>query len=252
MSRTIAEAAAEASTCVKCRLSAGRTQVVYGNGAPHADLMFIGEGPGFHEDKQGEPFVGAAGQLLNKLLHLIGIEREDVYVGNVVKCRPPKNRDPLADEIAACTPYLSEQIELVDPKVIVTLGNFSTRFVLDMQVAISKVRGQRFPWQGRTVIPTFHPAAILHSGGEKSRQFQELRSDFELVKKVLGEQRAEVHEGPVIFTSVGAASAPPPVTGPLVSPALPEPPAAAASSAPPPAPAPSGPPAPDENQMGLF
>jgi uracil-DNA glycosylase family 4 len=192
--RTLEESAREASTCTRCRLSGGRTQVVYGVGSPSADLMFIGEGPGFHEDKQGEPFVGAAGQLLNKMLGEIGLRREDVYIGNVVKCRPPGNRDPLPDEIEACTPWLVEQISLIQPAIVVTLGNFATRFVLDRQVAISRVRGQRFPWHGRTVIPTFHPAAILHGGGESSRQFQLLREDFATIRQVLEEHEMRVKE----------------------------------------------------------
>lgn len=192
--RTLEESAREASTCTRCRLSGGRTQVVYGVGSPSADLMFIGEGPGFHEDKQGEPFVGAAGQLLNKMLGEIGLRREDVYIGNVVKCRPPGNRDPLPDEIESCTPWLVEQISLIQPAIVVTLGNFATRFVLDRQVAISRVRGQRFPWHGRTVIPTFHPAAILHGGGESSRQFQLLREDFATIRQVLEEHEIKVKE----------------------------------------------------------
>ena len=131
MSRTLAEAAAEAASCTKCRLAQGRTQVVFGVGDPNADLMFIGEGPGFHEDKQGEPFVGAAGQLLTRMLGEIGLTREEVYIANIVMCRPPGNRDPQPDEIEACTPWLVEQISLIQPKVIVTLGNFATKFVLD-------------------------------------------------------------------------------------------------------------------------
>jgi uracil-DNA glycosylase len=177
---------------MRCRLSGGRTQVVYGVGNPNADVMFIGEGPGFHEDKQGEPFVGAAGQLLNKMLGEIGLHRNDVYIGNVVKCRPPGNRDPLPDEIEACTPWLVEQVSLIQPGIVVTLGNFATRFVLNRQVAISRVRGQRFPWHGRTVIPTFHPAAILHGGGESSRQFQLLREDFSMIRMALEEHEAKV------------------------------------------------------------
>ena len=192
--RTLQEAAVEASTCVRCRLSEGRTQVVYGVGDPNADLMFIGEAPGFHEDKQGEPFVGAAGQLLNRMLAEVEIPRERVYINNVILCRPPGNRDPLPDEIEACTPWLTERIELIDPSVIVTLGNWATRFVLGPQISISRVRGQRFPWNGRTVIPTFHPAAILHGGGESSSQMAALRADFVLMKAALAERPAPVEE----------------------------------------------------------
>jgi DNA polymerase len=186
--RTLQEAAAEASTCTKCKLAQGRTQVVYGVGDSNADLMFIGEGPGFHEDKQGEPFVGAAGQLLNKMLGEIGITRDDVYIANVVKCRPPGNRDPQQDEIEACTPWLTEQIDLIDPYLMVTLGNWATRFVLGQQISISRVRGQSFDWNGRRVIPTFHPAAILHGGGENSKQMEALRTDFQTLSVALAEK----------------------------------------------------------------
>jgi uracil-DNA glycosylase len=192
--RTLEEAALEASTCTLCRLADGRTQVVYGVGDPRADLMFIGEGPGFHEDKQGQPFVGAAGQLLNRMLAEIGLAREDVYIANCVKCRPPNNRDPLPDELDACTPYLREQIKLVDPHVVVTLGNFATRYVLQQQVSISRVRGQRFRIGSRVVIPTFHPAAILHGGGEASSQMEALRADFQAVKAALAEIPQPVEE----------------------------------------------------------
>ena len=192
--RTLQEAAHEASTCTKCRLAGGRTQVVYGTGNADADLMFIGEGPGYYEDKQGEPFVGAAGQLLNRMLEEIGVRRSDVYIANVIKCRPPGNRDPLPEEVDACTPWLREQIALIEPRVIVTLGNFATRFMLDKPVSISRVRGQRFPQEGRTIIPTFHPAAILRGGGEASTQMVALRSDFLEIKRALAEVPEPVEE----------------------------------------------------------
>jgi DNA polymerase len=148
--------------------------------------MFIGEAPGFHEDKQGEPFVGAAGQLLTKVLgDVLGLGRGDVFICNILKCRPPGNRDPQEDEIESCTPWLIEQISLIQPRIIVTLGNFATKFVLQTQQGITRMRGRSYAWHGRTVIPTFHPAAILHGGGEKSRQFAELREDFELVRDTL-------------------------------------------------------------------
>jgi uracil-DNA glycosylase family 4 len=185
--RTLQEAAHEASTCTKCRLAGGRTQVVYGTGNPDADLMFIGEGPGYYEDKQGEPFVGAAGQLLNRMLEEIGVRRADVRITNVILCRPPGNRDPMPDEVETCAPWLREQIELVDPRVI-------TRFMLDKPVSISRVRGQRFPLEGRTVIPTFHPAAILRGGGEASTQMVALRSDFQEIKRSLAEMPQPVEE----------------------------------------------------------
>jgi DNA polymerase len=192
--RTLQEAALEASACTKCRLAGGRTQVVYGTGNADADLMFIGEGPGYYEDKQGEPFVGAAGQLLNRMLEEIGVRRGDVYIANVIKCRPPGNRDPLPEEVDACTPWLREQIALIEPRVIVTLGNFATRFMLDKPVSISRVRGQRFPQEGHTIIPTFHPAAILRGGGEASTQMVALRSDFQEIKRALAEVPEPVEE----------------------------------------------------------
>jgi DNA polymerase len=186
VTRTLADVAAEAADCTKCRLAEGRTQVVFGVGNADADLMFIGEAPGFHEDKQGEPFVGAAGQLLDRMLgEVLHLTRDDVYVGNVIKCRPPGNRDPQEDEIESCTPWLVEQVSLIQPRVIVTLGNFATKFVLQTQQGITRMRGRTYAWHGRTVIPTFHPAAILRGGGETSRQFLELRDDFELVRETL-------------------------------------------------------------------
>jgi DNA polymerase len=160
--------------------------VVFGVGNPDADLLFIGEAPGFHEDKQGEPFVGAAGQLLTRMLNdVLGLRREDVYITNVLQSRPPGNRDPLDDEIEACTPWLVEKLSLIQPRVVVTLGNFATKFVLSTQQGITRMRGAAYPWHGRTVIPTFHPAAILRGGGEGSRQFGEFRLDFELIRDTL-------------------------------------------------------------------
>ena len=187
MTRSLAEVATEASTCTRCRLAETRTQVVFGVGNPDADLLFIGEAPGMHEDRQGEPFVGAAGQLLTRMLGEIGMTREQVYIANILKCRPPGNRDPQEDEIETCTPWLVEQISLIQPAVIVTLGNFATKFVLQTQQGITRMRGSVYPWHGRKVIPTFHPAAILHGGGEKSRQFGELQEDFALIRRTLVE-----------------------------------------------------------------
>ena len=187
MTRTLVDVAQEASTCTKCRLATSRTQVVFGVGNPDADLLFIGEAPGQHEDKQGEPFVGAAGQLLTRMLGEIGLTREQVYIANILKCRPPGNRDPQEDEIETCTPWLIEQISLIQPQVLVTLGNFATKFVLQTQTGITRMRGSVYPWHGRMVIPTFHPAAVLRGGGEKGRQFGELQEDFALIKRTLAE-----------------------------------------------------------------
>jgi uracil-DNA glycosylase len=191
MIATLEELSTQASSCTRCRLASGRTTVVFGSGNPAAEIMFLGEGPGYYEDQQGVPFVGAAGQLLNRLLGEIGLRREDVWITNTVRCRPPGNRDPLPDEIEACRPFTDGTLENIRPRVIVTLGNFATRVVLDRQVSISRVRGQRFEVDGRTVVPTFHPAAILRGGGEAGPQMAAVRQDFQLIKAILAEPRPE-------------------------------------------------------------
>jgi DNA polymerase len=192
VSRTLAEVAAEAAGCTKCRLAEGRTQVVFGVGNPDADVMFVGEAPGFHEDKQGEPFVGAAGQLLTRMVNeVLDMSRDEVYIANVLMCRPPGNRDPQEDEIESCTPWLVEKLSLIQPRVIATLGNFATKFVLQTPQGITRMRGRTYPWHGRTVIPTFHPAAVLRGGGESSRQFGEFREDFELIRDTLASMDRE-------------------------------------------------------------
>ena len=151
----------EMAACHKCVLSQGRTHVVPGEGPANADIMFIGEGPGFHEDRQGRPFVGAAGNYLNELLEKIGLKREDVYITNVIKCRPPGNRDPQPDEIQACKPYLDRQIDLIHPRLVVTLGRFSMQRYFP-NASISRIHGK--PKRVGSVIyyPMFHPAAALH------------------------------------------------------------------------------------------
>jgi uracil-DNA glycosylase len=215
VSRTLADIGAEAAGCTRCRLAEGRTQVVFGVGNPDADVLFIGEAPGFHEDKQGEPFVGAAGQLLTKVLgDVLGLDRGDVYITNILKCRPPGNRDPQEDEIESCTPWLVEQISSIQPRVIVTLGNFATKFVLQTQQGITRMRGKAYPWHGRTVIPTFHPAAILHGGGEKSRQFSELREDFELVRDTLAAMDPRSKSAPTPKSAPAPESSPAPAQVP--------------------------------------
>jgi DNA polymerase len=198
--QTLAEARDVALGCTRCRLAGGRTQVVWMDGNPDSSLMFVGEAPGFHEDRQGLPFVGAAGQLLDTMLRSIGLDRNQCTICNVIKCRPPGNRDPMPDEIEACRPFLEAQLRFIRPRVIVTLGNFATRFVLAKQVSISRVRGQRFEDVGAslgyekgglTVIPTYHPAAVLHGGGNASPQFQALQDDFRLIASVLAEPPPE-------------------------------------------------------------
>jgi uracil-DNA glycosylase len=185
---SFAELAAEASTCTKCALAEGRTQVVFGVGNEHADLVFVGEGPGAEEDKQGIPFVGRAGQLLTKLIEGMGLRRDDVYICNVVKCRPPGNRDPLPPEIDACRPYLEAQLDFLAPRVVVTLGNFATRLLLDTKEGITKLRGREVPFRDGTavLIPTLHPAAVLRTGGTALAQ---ARADFVLVKRALARPR---------------------------------------------------------------
>jgi uracil-DNA glycosylase len=157
----------DTASCTRCALAQGRTQVVFGSGSPSADLMFVGEAPGFHEDQQGVPFVGQAGKLLDKLLAGIGLTRADVFVANVLKCRPPGNRDPLPEEIAACEPHLFRQIELIEPRLVATLGNFATKLLSGKPAGITKVHGyqQEVTLGSRTVLlyPLFHPAAALYT-----------------------------------------------------------------------------------------
>jgi len=151
----------ETASCTKCALQHSRKLAVPGEGPANAEIMFIGEGPGFYENEQGRPFVGQAGKFLDELLTGIGLKREQVFIGNVVKCRPPGNRDPLPEELAACSDYLERQIQAINPRVIVTLGRFSmARFLPNAK--ISDVHGQSYQLKGRTVVPMYHPAAALH------------------------------------------------------------------------------------------
>ncbi len=172
--------------CTRCRLAQGRTQVVFGFGNPHADLMFVGEAPGFHEDKQGIPFVGQAGKLLDRLLAGVELRREDVYIANVLKCRPPGNRDPQADEIEACEPHLFRQIELIEPTVIATLGNFATKLLSGRPLGITRVHGQEqeLAIAGRNVLlyPLYHPAAALYTPA----MLKVLEADFARLPGLLG------------------------------------------------------------------
>jgi DNA polymerase len=177
-----------ALACTRCELAATRTQVVFGVGDPHADLVFVGEGPGEQEDLQGEPFVGRAGRLLTSLIEGIGLTRADVYIANVVKCRPPGNRDPRPPEIEACRPYLEAQLDHLDPRVVVTLGNFATKLLLATKEGITRLRGREFPYREHGVlVPVLHPAAVLRSGGAALAQ---TRADFVTVKRLLARRRA--------------------------------------------------------------
>ena len=161
--------------CRRCRLCQGRTQVVFGVGNPRARVVFVGEGPGADEDRTGEPFVGRAGQLLNSMLRAIDLRREDVYIANVVKCRPPGNRDPEDDEAGACLPFLWRQIELIDPRVVVTLGKIAAGHLLGTRAAISSYRGRWQKARGRDVLPTFHPAYLLRNPAAKAQSWADLK-----------------------------------------------------------------------------
>jgi uracil-DNA glycosylase len=194
------------SGCTRCPLAQGRTQVVFGSGDPNADLMFVGEAPGFHEDKQGLPFVGAAGKLLDQLLAGIGLTRGQVYVCNVLKCRPPGNRDPMPNEIEACEGHLWRQVELIRPRVVATLGNFATKLLSGKPTGITRVHGQDQETKlgGRRVLlyPIYHPAAALYT----PRMLEVLHSDFRRIPELLGRELA-----------------PPPPPAPLVAPVSAEP-----------------------------
>ena len=170
--------------CTRCKLhTLGRTQVVFGVGNPGADLMFVGEAPGADEDEQGIPFIGRAGQLLTKIIEAIELKRDDVYIANIIKCRPPQNRNPEQDEVDACEPFLFRQIEIVKPKVIVALGKYAAQTLLQTETPISRLRGQVFDYRGAKLIPTFHPAYLLRNPSSK----REVWEDMKLVKRLLTE-----------------------------------------------------------------
>jgi DNA polymerase len=180
------QVAAEVRVCPKCELARTRTNAVPGEGQPQARVMLIGEGPGWHEDQQGRPFVGNAGKFLNELLAKAGLRREEVFITNVVKCRPPGNRDPLPDEIAACAPYLERQIAAIDPEIIVTLGRFSmARWFAGER--ISKIHGQPKREGKRLIVPMYHPAAALHQSALRGA----IEEDFAKLPKILAEAERE-------------------------------------------------------------
>jgi DNA polymerase len=242
------ELRAEAEVCEKCLLSATRTRVVFGEGDPHSDLMFVGEAPGYHEDQQGRPFVGQAGKLLEQLLQTIGLSREQVYIANVLKSRPPNNRDPKPEEIAACEPYLVRQVEIIAPRVVCTLGNFATKLLSGSQTGITRVHGipQRTHVGSRELYlyPIFHPAAALYTPAMLETLKQDMLRLPEVLALPLGGDATpgDGGEAPVAARSDAAPVAlrnGPPADRPIAPPTL----------APTPEPAaPSGP----AEQLGLF
>tara|TARA_Y100001936_G_scaffold14175_1_gene12308 strand:- start:5311 stop:5868 length:558 start_codon:yes stop_codon:yes gene_type:complete len=183
VSKTLNLISKEVSECTKCSLAVDRNQPVFGTGSVNADLMFIGEGPGAEEDRLGIPFVGRSGKLLDTLLfEEMNMDRSLCYISNVVKCRPPENRNPKAEEVEACSPYLKKQLEIVKPKVIVTLGNFATRLLLDTKIGITKLRGKTYQYLGFTLIPTFHPAAALRG---RAGVIENMRADLCKAKEII-------------------------------------------------------------------
>ena len=198
---TLQDLSASLYNCQRCKLAKlGRSQVVFGTGDPHASIMFVGEAPGFNEDQKGEPFVGAAGKLLDKLLESAGLSRSQVYIANVIKCRPPNNRDPEPDEVETCKPFLLQQIEMINPKLVCTLGNWATQTILEKKVPITKVKGQAIKLERFVVFPLLHPAAALHQGNLLETQ----REDFKKLKAYLDRMDA-----PVAQTVPAAAPTPP-------------------------------------------
>jgi DNA polymerase len=184
---SLEELRAAIGDCRRCKLCSGRTNLVFGVGNSRAKLMFVGEGPGRDEDLQGEPFVGRAGQLLTDIITKgIGLKREDVYIANVVKCRPPNNRDPEPDEVAACEPFLKKQIDLIGPEIIVALGRFAVQTLLQSKMPITKLRGNWHSYHGIKLMPTFHPAYLLRNPADKKLVWED-------IKKVISEMRRENH-----------------------------------------------------------
>jgi len=193
LSRSTAEALQgirdEIGDCTRCKLhTLGRRQIVFGVGNPDADLMFVGEAPGADEDVQGIPFVGRAGQLLTKIIEAIGLRREDVYIANVIKCRPPENRNPEPDEVEMCEGFLFQQIDRIKPKVIVALGTFAAKALLKTQDSISRLRGRTYDYRGATLIPTFHPAFLLRSPDRKRDVWEDMKKARAILQGPAGDE----------------------------------------------------------------
>ena len=181
---TLEEIRGDLGDCTRCRLHEGRTNLVFGVGSPTADLVFVGEAPGRDEDRQGIPFVGRAGQLLTRIIAAIGLSREEVYIANVIKCRPPNNRNPEADEVATCEPFLFRQLDVIRPRVVVALGGFAIRTLLQTDEAVSRLRGRVFDYRGAKLVPTFHPAFLLRSPERK----RDVWEDMKRVRALLAER----------------------------------------------------------------
>jgi len=184
-SETLESIREDLGDCTRCKLHKGRQTLVFGVGNPKADLMFIGEGPGYEEDRQGLPFVGPSGQLLTKIIEAIQLTREEVYIANIVKCRPPSNRDPEPEEIAACRPFLERQVSSIRPRVICTLGRVATQAMLSTEKALGRVRGQVFSFGDVALVPTYHPAYLLRDPSKKKDCWE----DMKLIRALLDEQR---------------------------------------------------------------
>ena len=175
LNETLEGIRADLGDCRRCKLSKHRSNIVFGAGNPRARLVFVGEGPGFDEDRQGEPFVGAAGQLLTRIIEAITLTREQVYICNIIKCRPPGNRDPETDEIKTCSPFLARQLEAIAPDFIVALGSFAARTLLETSVPISKLRGRFYDYEGLKVMPTYHPAFLLRNPDKKRDVWEDMK-----------------------------------------------------------------------------
>lgn len=186
---TLEEIRAELQDCRRCPLCQGRSNIVFGVGNPDARLVFVGEAPGREEDEKGEPFVGEAGRLLDRILFAMGLEREEVYICNVEKCRPPQNRDPRPEEIEACEPYLKRQLAAIRPQVIVTLGKFAAQTLLQDQAPISRLRGHWREYQGIALLPTFHPAFLLRNPASKREVWEDMKQVLSRLRQLSGEGR---------------------------------------------------------------
>ncbi|WP_053955163.1 uracil-DNA glycosylase [Inediibacterium massiliense] len=189
---TLEEVKAFTYGCRKCKLYKTRTKVVFGQGSPYADILFIGEGPGYHEDQQGKAFIGPAGELLTKAIEGIGMKRDEVYIANIVKCRPPNNRNPQDDEMKRCIPYLRWQVKIINPKIIVCLGSISAKNIIDPDLRITKERGKWYFKKGIWIMPTFHPSAVLRDELKKRpfwEDFKEIHKKWEELKGDHDEKR---------------------------------------------------------------